>query len=609
VSADPAPARGAVHGIGLSAAPSPPFVRFERKRPDAFIVWIAAPPHDVGDTDATITTAQSRGLTPARALVEVFDYILPPAADALLTRYEAQDTDGKFWADVEAAGLTYAEPAEDLPPMSKRAKALARRTNCIALEDTVARSPLVIPSDVRLARMNGAQATPDQVYVGSYWAHVFLRWPTWDGWIRPTFAATVDLLGIGRGGWQYDNVRELVEKMHALIVPREYITEKGAERLHRFNIIEDSDVPESGKGDGTYGIRLGDTYRSRLLNGRFTPLDLERMARARDAFPRNAVAQRLWYFLDSQELPWAWGWPIFRVPEGQVAGPGDVGHPLAEFLGLWEKRHRNVASKIRHHAAEVVAAFPEYTITVDPDTVPTMYRMFADRGHRLPAPVDNSPASCSEGLTVSCSEGLTPPCSEGLTPAGTIRGYARVKSKVKSKEEQEQTTRGPQSGPATSDSFHDENEPPRACPPDLLLAELDRPGAVAGYFADVLGEHLAAELACAMCDQVRKATEGAGCAAAAGPCSLYTGAVGDYGGALRHRIQRGEVAHPRAYVRAAIADDAGNPLALLGGYEADARSRLEDCHAALCRRRPPADPADFGYTPKGMDPPKEPPHE
>ena len=432
-----------IHGSGLSRAPAPPPLRFEHKRADSFMVWIAAPPHDLEDVNAALASPETRALSPARALVAIFGHTLTPAEDALLDRYEAQDTGAKFWRDVGAAGLAYTPPAEDLPPVSERTQALARMVGFVAIENTIARSPLVLANKVR--RVSGAEATAAEVFVAAFWGALYAKQLPPDGWITATFAATGDVLGYaGHGGWQYDSIRDLVRFMHGCVVPREWVTAEGEERLHTFSVVQDSDVPMSGEGDGTYRVRLGDTYRSRILQGRFQPLEIALIRRARQEFPRNEVAQRMWIFLVTQRLPWPPGWPIFRTPEGQDAGPGDEGRPVAEVFGLYGASHKHVVKRIRAAATIVVAVFPEYTITVKPDNVPTMYRMFATRRAALSPPVDKSLEPVYEGDTAPADlvyEGDTAPCTRATPPQARFEAGQGFKSKgSKSKERSRDNT-------------------------------------------------------------------------------------------------------------------------------------------------------------------------
>lgn len=119
VSADATP-RPATHSIGLvpfSGEPAPPFARFERK-PAAFVMWIAAPPHDMEALAAALNTAEARAVSAARAIAEFFGYSLTPAEGSLLSRYTARDTGPDFWAAVEAAGLVYVPP----PPEEKKTR-------------------------------------------------------------------------------------------------------------------------------------------------------------------------------------------------------------------------------------------------------------------------------------------------------------------------------------------------------------------------------------------------------------------------------------------------------------------------------------------------------
>jgi hypothetical protein len=111
------------HLGGLASEQGPPFVRFEYADATRFAAWVSAPPtFDTVALNAALNDAADEGAVtfgdaPSihRFIVSYFGYELTPPEDALLTRYEAQDTGADFWAAVEAAGLLYVRPAEKKP--------------------------------------------------------------------------------------------------------------------------------------------------------------------------------------------------------------------------------------------------------------------------------------------------------------------------------------------------------------------------------------------------------------------------------------------------------------------------------------------------------------
>ena len=340
------------------------------------------------------------GLT--RVYVRFFGYELSRAEDELLIRYRAGDTGDEFWERVAATGLGIS--SRDLPALTAKSKGLVGRSGYVAIENTVARSPLILAAPLQSVT-TGKPASAAQVYLTAFWGACLAAQRPRDGWIRATLSATAEFLGHAtRGGWEYDAIRGLIVSMHGCVVPESWVTNDGEQRTHRFGVVIDSDVPDNGDRDGAYWVHLGESYCMRLYRGNFTYLETARIRRARQAFPRNEVAQRMFADMETQELPFLPGWPVFRVPEGEVAKPENRKRPKAEVYGLYGKRHKRVVATMRAAARLIMAEFPEYAISVKSDTVPTMYRLFAIKSVApkalLAAPVDNSnTAVYEEGTT------------------------------------------------------------------------------------------------------------------------------------------------------------------------------------------------------------------
>ena len=427
--------RNAVHGLGLarsSGDPPPPFVRFELKRADAFMMWVSVPPVDLDTVSAAMSAPGTRALGAARVLADVFGHDLTPDEDALLTRYEAHDTGADFWAAVAAAGLAYTAPTEEYPPVSARTKALALRLGFVAIENTIARSPLILAADLRSGAgrpASAAQKAITAVFVKNFAA---ARCPT-SGTVEASFAEISDLLGYGdRGGWQYEHIRDLIRGLRGAGVGGEWVTHDGDTTDEWYGIIQASQVTTRGAGSVT--VRLGYEFQASIRAARFTYLENEQVRRLNQASSRSDTPLNFWYFLQSQRLPWPLGWPIFRAPEGVTQPPAGV-RPLAEILGLHGKNHRKTVQRIRAAAKIVMQVFPEYSITVKPTEIATMYRVFATRHGAVEepaAPVDNSVVVVYEEGTAPCMSGGPPvyergtaPCMSGVQ-AGVRAGYSET---------------------------------------------------------------------------------------------------------------------------------------------------------------------------------------
>jgi hypothetical protein len=292
---------------------------------------------------------------------------------------------GRELSEQERDDLSFAV----LPSVADRTKALAKRPGHVAIDNTIARSPLTLVSEIR--GVSGRPASAAHKVLTALFVKRYAEQESRDGWIALGFAETCHLLGYkDRGERQYEAVREIVLSMQGCVVPREWVTGEGEERVRSLNVVVGTDVPKRarrGAGSGVYLVQLGDILRRRIDAARFTYLRDESIRRLRRASPRSETPLLLWMFLETQRLPWSNGWPIFRAPEGATDIPLDR-RPLAEILTLHSKRHDKTVTRIRAAAKIVVGLFPEYLITVDPTDVATMYQVYAIRRDALESVAD-----------------------------------------------------------------------------------------------------------------------------------------------------------------------------------------------------------------------------
>jgi hypothetical protein len=315
-----------------------------------------------------------------------------------------------------------------LPPVSARTQALAKRLGHVAMDNTIARSPLALTADLRDGA--GRLATAAQKAISAVFVKNFAVacCPT-SGLVTASFAEISNLLGYGdRGGWQYEHIRDLVRGLRGAGVGGEWTTHDGDDTDDWYGIIQASQV--TTKGAGSVTVRLTYDFQKSIRAARFTYLRNEQVRRLNQASSRSDIPLNFWYFLQSQRLPWPLGWPVFRAPEGATDAPADV-RPLAEILSLRGKSHKRVVQRIRAAAKVIMAVFPEYTIVIEPAGVATMYQMYAIRRDALESLADRvaaieapaaDPVDNSEEEAESVYEEGTAPCMSGV-PAGVRAGY------------------------------------------------------------------------------------------------------------------------------------------------------------------------------------------
>lgn len=521
---------------------------------------------------------------------------------------------------------------EEYPPVSARTKALALRLGFVAIENTIARSPLVLASGMR--GISGHPSGAAQKFGIALFVKRYVEDRPDDGWISATFAEIGELLGYeGRGGWEYDSIRDLVRSMHGCVVPREWVAEDGEERIHTYSVVQDTDVPRSGEGNGTLRVRLGDTLRRRIDAACFTYLESAEIQRLRQAAPRSEVPQLMWIFLATQRLPWPPGWPIFRAPEGVTQPPAGV-RPLAEILGLHGKSRRNVVARIRAAATVVMDTFPEYNIVVKPDTVPTMYRLFATRRAVLETPTDpvdkyeEDAESVYEDVTGPVYGGVTGPCTSALQPQARNEPSQVLKSKSeRSKSRSIDTGNGFPVSESEQPIDHNEDAEgqetekrleAKACPAaDIVAHMFGTPDRLADFVSLIGGDkRLLDALALTVCRQFQNASGGAVC---------HGNEAGNGIWAAEHVVDGGEVewcpafdaAHgvalkianylskhgqvkgsPAQYIRACMKRAADDPTEMMGRTREESKA----AYRSMCSLHPRGSTAAaFGYTPKGID--------
>lgn len=258
----------------------------------------------------------------------------------------------------------------NLPEVTLRTQALGRRPgNYVAIENTVARSPLILAA-------SGKSAGAAHKAITALWARRYASTgcPS-SGCVSVSFTEIGHILGFeSMGGWQYQRTRELVgDLQHAFIDP-EWLPE-GHGKMAAFTLTQGDQLTETA--GGMIHVQLSTCFQASIRSGAWTYIDPNEVRRLRAASPRSDTPLLLWLWLQTESLPWASGWRVFNAPDG--APVPDV-RCVAERLNLHGTKRRDVVAAIRKAAEVVCEAFTQYTITVaSARSGAGMWNLHADR--------------------------------------------------------------------------------------------------------------------------------------------------------------------------------------------------------------------------------------
>jgi hypothetical protein len=498
---------------------------------------------------------------------------------------------------------------EDLPEVSKRTRALARRRGYGAIDNVLARLPVTL-ADGRVA---SARIQVLTTLLAKRFAETALLAQEAggrpDGWVTVTLAEVSKLLYKGeRGGRQYERIRDLFRELMGAGVGAEFLLDK--HRVEgRYSTIQAYLVTEDGS---EARLHLSAALQNSTLRGDFTYQELETMHRLLLASGRSSLPVLLVHWLNSETLPWPSGWRVFAAPEGEPVDPYDR-RCVAALLGLTSPKRRDVVMLIRK-AAKVVEECSDLRITIRSAAGKGMWNLYAERRPTIAAPVENGvrapdangvrapdapvyerrtgdpeedpgkdlhPIEENEDLLIS-----SPSCSSRLVSSRLVKetgtgiagdpGFSGTPQTLEESDPPPKAVADPATWPAR----------PEVCTRWYLAERLncrsredDDCDTVA--LVTAAGEHTLADLAQLACDTARHESVGGVCAFAAADewCPVWD-ALTDKGRKMNNYLRRKKnpITDPDAYLRSALRK-APRP---------DRRARLSDPARRRGVSRPPA---------------------
>jgi hypothetical protein len=308
-----------------------------------------------------------------------------------------QDLDAdSLWAAVEEAAARHREtPAGaeheracnelidalmDLAPfvadaptaISTRTRALARRHGFVAIENTIARSPVSLTVVGKPAKPAHKEIT--MLLAKGYAENAAAGHPN-QGWVELSLAEIADMLypSTKRGGWQYERIRNLLQDLCGALVTEEWLVQDT--RTDRWFTIAQGGVMTSADG-GRAAVQLTEPMQRSILENHWTYVEREAVRRLRLASPRSDGPELLYLWLVTERLPFKW--KVFADPDAETS-KGAGRRSVAARLNMPGKKKRDVVAAIRKAAKVVCATFPEYTITVEPGKSRGTWNLCANR--------------------------------------------------------------------------------------------------------------------------------------------------------------------------------------------------------------------------------------
>ena len=286
----------------------------------------------------------------------------------LLARFAAGDAGPDFWRTARVYGLLYVPAEEVQVPVSPRTQALARRFDRLAIEHTVARSPVSLT-------IKDKPASAAHKMIVNFWTKRYAeRGCPSDGVVAVSFTEWGQLFGYpdDMGGGYYEIIRDWLRDFRSAGISEEWL-QKGHRGELWFAIIQGYGVTEK---DGMTYVQLSAALQTSIRHGAWSYLNQETWLQLHQASPHSDVAELLWMWLETETLPFRWR--IFAAPEGKSPKRGDV-RCVAERLNLHNARRRDAVATIRRAARVVMDVCPWYQIRVENAAGVGMWNLVADR--------------------------------------------------------------------------------------------------------------------------------------------------------------------------------------------------------------------------------------
>ena len=271
---------------------------------------------------------------------------------------------------------TGTEKAEEVQvPVSPRTQALARRFDRLAIEHTVARSPVSLT-------IKGKPASAEHKMIVNFWTKRYAeRGCPSDGVVEVSFTEWGQLFGYpdDMTGRYYELIRDRFRDFRSAGVSEEWL-QKGHRAEVWFAIIQGYGVTEK---DSMTRVQLSAALQTSIRRGAWSYLDPETWRQLHQASPHSDVAELLWMWLETETLPFRWR--VFAAPEGKRPKRGDI-RCVAERLNLHGKYRRKTVALIRAAARLVMDVCPWYQIRVESADGVGMWNLVADRQAAIETP-------------------------------------------------------------------------------------------------------------------------------------------------------------------------------------------------------------------------------